>query len=130
MAFHWIFSESKSLQVSKTLLWILAVLSNAVIWIVSIRQPISKSSGPFNNPLDIVSKPPITSCIIIIIIIYSSRVFHICIADGYYYYYYYYLLIRNFLIRNSGGSHTGVWVTASLLKSLGHFSTFWPFSIR
>ena len=29
-------------------------LSNAVVWIVSIRPPISKSSRPFNNPLVIV----------------------------------------------------------------------------
>ena len=46
--------------------------------------------------------------IIIIIIIYSLRVFHISF---------------------SWGSFTGVWVTASLLKSPGLFSVFWPFSI-
>ena len=49
-------SESKSLQVSRTLLSILAVLSNAVIWIVATRPSSSKSSGPFNNPLVIVPK--------------------------------------------------------------------------
>ena len=45
----------------------------------------------------------------------------------YYYYYYYYSLIRVFHIRVS--LITGVWVTASLLKSPGLFSVFWPFSI-
>ena len=35
-----------------TLLSILAVLNNAVVWIVSTRPPISKSSSPFNNPSD------------------------------------------------------------------------------
>ena len=35
---------------------ILAVLSNAVIWIVSTRPPTSKSSRPFNNPFVIVPK--------------------------------------------------------------------------
>ena len=60
MVFHWSLSDSKSPQVSKTLLSILAVLSNAVIWIVSTRPPTSKSSRPFNNPLVIVPKAPIT----------------------------------------------------------------------
>ena len=60
MVFHWSLSERKSSQVSRTRLRILAVLSNAVIWIVSSRPPTSKSSMPFNNPLDIVPKAPIT----------------------------------------------------------------------
>ena len=38
----------------------LAVLSNAVVWIVSIRPPTSKSSRPFNNPLVTVPNAPIT----------------------------------------------------------------------
>ena len=48
---------------------------------------------------------------------------------GYYYYYYYYLLIRVFHISVSWRSFTGVWVIASLLKSPGLFSVFWPFSV-
>ena len=60
MDFHWSLSDSKSPQVSRTRLMILAVLSNAVIWIVSTRPPTSKSSRPFNNPLVIVPKAPIT----------------------------------------------------------------------
>ena len=46
MVFHWSLSDSKSPQVSRTLLSILAVLSNAVIWIVSTRPPTFKSSRP------------------------------------------------------------------------------------
>ena len=46
--------------------------------------------------------------IIIIISIYSFRVFHISINWWFF---------------------TGVWVTASLLKSPGLFSVFWPFSV-
>ena len=61
MVFHWSLSDSKSPQVSRTRLSILAVLSNAVVWIVSTRPPISKSSRPFNNPLVIVPNAPITS---------------------------------------------------------------------
>ena len=51
MIFHWSLSDSKSPQVSRTLLSILAVLNNAVVWMVSSRPPTSKSSSPFNNPL-------------------------------------------------------------------------------
>ena len=50
MVFHWSLSDSKSPQVSRTLLSILAVLSNAVVWMVSTRPPTSKSSSPFSNP--------------------------------------------------------------------------------
>ena len=60
MVLHWSLSDSKSPQVSRTRLRILAVLSNAVVWIVSTRLPISKSSRPFNNPLVIVPNAPIT----------------------------------------------------------------------
>ena len=60
MVFHWGLSDSKSPKVSRTRLRILAVLSDAVIWIVSTRPPTSKSSRPINNPLVIVPKAPIT----------------------------------------------------------------------
>ena len=60
MVFHWSLSDSKSPQVSRTRLRILAVLSNVVVWIVSTRPSTSKSSRPFNNPLVVVPKAPIT----------------------------------------------------------------------
>ena len=60
MVFHWSLSDSKSPLVSKTLLSILAVPSNAVVWMVSTRPPISKSSTPFNSPLVTASSAPIT----------------------------------------------------------------------
>ena len=60
MVFHWNLSDSKSPQVSRTCLRILAILSNAVVWIVSTRLQTSKSPRPFNNPLVIVPKAPIT----------------------------------------------------------------------
>ena len=60
MVLHWSLSDSKSPQVSRTRLRILAVLSNAVVWIVFTRPPTSKSSWPFNNPLVIVPNAPIT----------------------------------------------------------------------
>ena len=60
MVFHWSLSDSKSPQVSRTRISILAVLSNAVVWIVSTRPLTSKSSRPFNNPLVTVPNAPIT----------------------------------------------------------------------
>ena len=60
MVFHWRLSDSKSPQVSRTRLSILAVLSNAVVWIVSYRPLTSKSSRPFNNPLVTVPNATIT----------------------------------------------------------------------
>ena len=59
MVFHWSLSD-KFPQVSRTLLSILAVLNNAVVWMVSTRHPTSKSSSPFYNPLVTVPKAPIT----------------------------------------------------------------------
>ena len=51
MVFYWSLSYSMSPQVSRTLLNILAVLNNVVVWMVSTHPPTSKSSGPFSNPL-------------------------------------------------------------------------------
>ena len=71
MVFHWSLSDSKSPQVSRTRLRILAILSSAVIWIASTRLPTSKSSRPFNNPLVIVSNAPITIGTIITFMFHS-----------------------------------------------------------
>ena len=60
MVFHWSLSDSKSPQVSRTLLSILAVFSNTVVWMVSTHPPTSKSSRPFNDPSVTVPKAPIT----------------------------------------------------------------------
>ena len=58
MLFHWSLIDSKSSQVSRTFLSILADLSNAVVWMVSTRPFISKSSTPCINPLMTVPKAP------------------------------------------------------------------------
>ena len=60
MVFHWSVSDSKSPQVSRTRLSILAVLNNTVVWMVSTRPPNSMSSSPVDNPLVTVPKTPIT----------------------------------------------------------------------
>ena len=59
MVFHWSLSDSKSPQVSRTRLNILAILSNGVVLIVSTRPPTSN-----------------------IIIIYSLEFFTSALADG------------------------------------------------
>ena len=71
MVFHWRLSDSKFPQVSRTLLSILAVFNNAVVWMVSTRPPTSKSFRPFNNPLATVPKAPITIGIIITFMFHS-----------------------------------------------------------
>ena len=71
MVFHRSLSSCKSPQVFRTLLSILAVLNNAVVWMVSTRPPTFKSSSPFNNPLVIVPKAPITIGIIVTFMLYS-----------------------------------------------------------
>ena len=76
MVFHWSLSDRKSPQVSRTLLSILAVLNNAVLWMVSTRPPTSKSSSPLNNPLVTVPKAPITIGIIVTFTFHSFFQFY------------------------------------------------------
>ena len=65
MVFHWSLGDNKCPQVSRTLLSILAVLNNAVVWMVSTHPLISKSASHFNNSLVTVLKVPITIGIIV-----------------------------------------------------------------
>ena len=69
--FYWSLSDSKSPQVFRTLLSILAVLNNAVVWMVSTRPPTSKSSSPFSNPLVTVPNAPFTIGIIVTCMFHS-----------------------------------------------------------
>ena len=71
MVFHWSLRDSKSPQVSWTLLSILSVLNNAVFWMDSTRPPTSKSSSPFNSPFFTVPKAPITIGIIVTFMFHS-----------------------------------------------------------
>ena len=75
MVFHESLSDSKSPQVSRTLLSILAVLNNVVAWMVPTRPPTSKSSSSFNNPLVTVPKAPITIGIIVTFMFHIFFVF-------------------------------------------------------
>ena len=49
MVFHWSLNDSKSPQVSKNLLSILTDRKSAVVWMVSIRSPISNFPTPFQS---------------------------------------------------------------------------------
>ena len=71
MVFHWRLNDSKSPQVSRTRLSILAVFNNAVVWMVSTQPPTSKYSRPFNNPLVTVPKAPISIGIIVTFMFHS-----------------------------------------------------------
>ena len=56
---------------SRTLLRILAVLNNTVVWMVSTRPPTSKSSSPFSNPLVTIPNAPITIDMIVTCMFHS-----------------------------------------------------------
>ena len=71
MVFHWSLSDSKSPQVFRILLSILAVLNNAVVWMVSTRPLTSMSSTPFSNPLVTVPNAPIKISIIVTWMFYN-----------------------------------------------------------
>ena len=71
MVSHWILSENKSLQISRTLLSILAVFSNAVAGIVPARLVISKSSSTCTNHLVTVPRAPITIGVIVTFMFHS-----------------------------------------------------------
>ena len=75
MVFPWSLSNSKSPQVPRTLISILSVLNNAVVWMVSTLPPTFKSSYHFNNPLVTVPKALITIGIIVTIMFHSLFVF-------------------------------------------------------
>ena len=84
MVSHWGLGDSKSPQVSETLLSILTDLSKAVVWMVSTRPFISKSSSPCANPFVTIRSAPITIGIIVTFMSHSffnslARLRYICL---------------------------------------------------
>ena len=71
MVSHRSLSDSKSPQVSRTFLSVLANLSNAGVWMVSTRPFISNSFRPCINPLMTVSRGTLIIGITITFIFYS-----------------------------------------------------------
>ena len=146
MVFHWSLSKNKSPPVPRTLL---SHLSNSEPSIVSTHPFISKSSSTFNSLLVTVPRAPITIGITVIFIFHN---FFYSLARSLYLSFFsltfnyalwldgtaksllfllllLLLLIRVFHISVSWWSFIGDWVTASILKTPGLFSVFWPFSI-
>ena len=71
MVFYWSLGDNKSPQVFRIFISILAVLSNAVVLMISTRSLISKSSYPWINPLVTVLSAPITISITVTFMFYS-----------------------------------------------------------
>ena len=69
--FHWRLNDCQFSQVPGTLLSILAILNNAVVWIISIRPPISNCSCSFPKLLGTVPSAPIATSITVILIFHS-----------------------------------------------------------
>ena len=76
MVFHWSLSDSKSPQVSRTLLSIFVDLNNAVVRMISICPLISKSFSLFTKVWGIVPSAPITIAITV------TFMFHIFLFSG------------------------------------------------
>ena len=144
--FNWSLSDRKSLPVSWTLLSILAVLNNALVWMASTRPPTSKSPCHFNNPLVTVPKAPITIGIIVTFMFHSvfnslerSRSLFFSHSFSFimwpagtakstilkilFFFVDYYKVWSSSQVLSFTPLEffTGVWVTASLLKSPGYY---------
>ena len=147
MGFHWCSNDCKSPQVPGTLFSIPTKLSNAVVWMVSICPLISKSFSPCTNPLVTVRIVPITIGVSVTFMFhcffhFTCKVKALIFLFVFFQFYsvvhrdnkvynsanYHFTLLRVFFLYTSvsWGSFTGVWGAASLLKSPGPFSVFWP----
>ena len=71
MVSYWSLSDSKSLQISRTLLSILADFNNEVVWMVSIHSPIFKFSILFYKALETAPSVPITISITVTVMLHS-----------------------------------------------------------
>ena len=71
MISYWSLCDSKSPQVSRILLSILADLCYVVVWMVSICPLTSESSRPHANPLVTVPRTPFTFGIIVLFMFHS-----------------------------------------------------------
>ena len=99
---------------------------------VSTRPPTSKSSSPFSNPLLTVPKATITIGIILTFMFHSFFQFpnKVEVLILLFTFFQFIIIIYSFRILHISASWwflTGVWVTASLLKSPGLVSVFCPF---
>ena len=113
MGFHWSLSNSKSPQVSRTLLSILSSLDDVVAWMVSTRPLISKSSSSSTNPFVTVQRTPITIGITVILMFHS---FFLSLARSRY------LLLVTFLVFTLWSARTAKSTIWQLLFFFGWIS--------
>ena len=87
VAFNWFLSNSKSPQVSRTLLSILADLNNGVVGKVSVLLLISFSSSFFSKPLETVPSASTSISILVSFILHFFPVLwedpSICLSFGF-----------------------------------------------
>ena len=79
IVFHWSLSDSKSPQVSRTLLSILANLNNGVVWMVSACLSISNSSSLFTKLLGIIPSAHFTIDIPVTLFSSLARCKYLCL---------------------------------------------------
>ena len=111
MVFLWSLIDSKSLQISRTLLSNLTDLNNDVVWMVSTSSLISKPSSPCINPLVSVPSAQITPGITATFIFHSLLSLLLLL-----------LLFHLFQVVHTSISwwhFTRIWVSASFLMSPG-----------
>ena len=139
MVFHWSLSDIKSPQVHRTLLSILTVLNDAVVWMVSTHPPTTFSFSSLYNTFVTVLKAPITIGIIVSFMFHFFFQFHskVQVFTLHFTFFHFHSLVSrdskvhnlassflsfslfpHFHISFSRWSFTGVWMTASLLKFL------------
>ena len=74
MVSQWSLNDSKSPKEIRSIISIMAVLKNVVVWIVASRPLISKSVSLFKNPLVPEPKEPKTIGIIVSFILHSFSI--------------------------------------------------------
>ena len=122
MVFQWSLSDTKSHQVSRTLLSILADLCNAVVWIVSTHPVISESFCPFTNPLVTVPRAPFKIGTTVTFMFHSLFVFFNSLAISRYLYFF--SLSFNFTLWSAGKAKS------TILQVLFFFLFFFFIIIR
>ena len=112
MIFHWSLCENLSPQVSRTLLSILTDFNNAVVWMVSTRPVISRTSSPCINFFVSVPRAPITIGITVTFIFHSFQspsnvevfIFFIAFFQFYAVFSFFFLLL--IIIKSSNNFHS------------------------
>ena len=103
MVFHWSTSDSKSPQVSRSLLKILADLSNSVVWMVFPRSVISKFPSLYTKYLVTIPSAPIKIGITVTFMFHSSLV-RSRYVSLFVFFQFYPVVSRNSIVHSSAGS--------------------------